>query len=182
MYWEKEENNFVWILSNKRFFEFDYLQKLAKNENTTNVLCNEKLDEYFGCVLINQHPAFSAICTNKGLYPANVLRATKFYVNKKYRNNSFSILKKVYIGMLNYFSNIEGYNFYFTSRHPNDTPFTKIYKSIGWNITNEKLYLVSENKNLPLSWKHIYYKGDIETFTVPSMTIDEYKIKFEKKI
>jgi hypothetical protein len=182
MYQTTDKDGLIYILSSERFFEFDYLQKLAEKNNQKKVLSNGKRDEYFFSVLKDETPAFSAVCSNKGLYPANALRATKFFINPTYKNSSLPLVKKAYLGILEIFQKIEGYNFFFISRHPSEVPFTKIYESIGWEVYNEKLYLISEDPDSAYSWKHIYYKGDIQTFTVPSMTIDEYKIKFKEEI
>lgn len=173
-----------YIVSNDTFFEFEYLQSLAKKQNIKKAIKDNK-DEYFLCGLYNEDPAYSCTAVNGGLYDSNVLRCTsKFFVNPKYANKMpVSLFKTICLFGTEFFikhkkKEFDKFNFYFISRHPNSSPIKRLYQKIGWTIDDPYLYLIGKYPEKESSWRHIYYIGDINNFKVPRMTMEEYKEKF----
>jgi hypothetical protein len=82
-------------------------------------------------------------------------------------------------------SDVEGlkkYDFYFISRNPGETINKPLFpKQPGWINDDNNLYLVGKNPEEAYSWRYIYYKGNIEHFKQPKMTIAEYKERFNKE-
>jgi hypothetical protein len=55
MYIETIKDDIKFIVSDKPYFEFEYLQTLAKKNNIKKVIKDFK-DEYFVCALLNEEP------------------------------------------------------------------------------------------------------------------------------
>ena len=75
MYLATEKDNIKFIVSNKPYFEFEYLQALAKRANIKTAIKDAR-DEYFVCALLNEEPAYSCTAVIGGLYDSNVLRCS----------------------------------------------------------------------------------------------------------
>jgi len=184
MYLAVEKNGIKFIVSNKPYFEFEYLQSLAKRNNIKKAIKDSR-DEYFVCALLNEEPAYSCTAVNGGLYSSNVLRcSTKFFANPKYAGKT---PPKVFKTICQYGTEVfkkyneqdfQKFNFYFISRHPDSTPIKRLYEEIGWIVNDPYLYLVGKDPEKASSWRHIYYSGNINTFNVAKMSIDEYNKKF----
>ena len=184
MYLATEKDNIKFIVSNKPYFEFEYLQALAKRANIKTAIKDAR-DEYFVCALLNEEPAYSCTAVNGGLYDSNVLRcSTKFFANPKYVGKTpVSVFKKICQYGTEIFKNyneedFKRFNFYFISRHPNSTPIKKLYEKIGWTVDDPYLYLVGKDPNKDSAWRHIYYNGNTDNFKVPRITVEEYNKKF----
>lgn len=184
MYLATEKDNIKFIVSNKPYFEFEYLQTLARRANIKKAIKDAR-DEYFVCALLNEEPAYSCTAVNGGLYDSNVLRcSTKFFANPKYAGRTpVTVFKKICQYGTEIFKNYDEedfkrFNFYFISRHPDSTPIKKLYEKIGWIVDDPYLYLVGKDPNKESAWRHIYYSGDINDFKVPRMTVEEYNKKF----
>ena len=184
MYLATQKDNIKFIVSDKPYFEFEYLQALARRGNIKKAIKDAR-DEYLGCVLLNEEPAYSWTAVNGGLYQPNVLRcSTKFFANPKYAGKTpFSVFKKMCQYGTQIFKNYDEadfkrFNFYFISRHPGSNPIKKLYQEIGWIVDDPHLYLVGRHEGKESAWRHIYYSGDISGFKVPRMTIEEYHKKF----
>lgn len=176
------------IVSDKPYFEFEYLQNLAKKTNTTKALKDSK-DEFFVSAIIDEEPAYSCTAVNGGLYDDNVLRvSTKFFANPKFANKtSIRLFQKICQYGTEIFKNYDEkefkkFNFFFISRHPSSNPIKRLYKNIGWTVDDPNLYLVGKDPNKSKSWRYIYYYGDLKDFKVPSMTLEQYKKKFGRFI
>ncbi len=179
MYIESVKDNIKYILSNKSYFEFDYLQTVAKKLNIKKVI-KDKNDNYFGVVLIDEEPAYSYTARNGDLYDKNVIRCnTKFFANPKFAGKlSLKTMKDIYQNGINLLVDTKKYDFYFISRHPNSKPIKRIYKQKGFYVDDNKLYQVGKDPEKSSSWRYIYYIGDIKYFNVPKMTLNEYYSKF----
>jgi len=179
MYIESVKDNIKYILSDKPYFEFEYLQTLAKKLNFKKVI-KDKNDSYFGVVLLNEEPAYSYTARNGELYSKNVLRCnTKFFANPKFAGKlSLKTMKNIYQNGINLLVDTKKYDFYFISRHPNSKPIRRIYKERGFYVDDNNLYLVGKDPNKSSSWRFIYYIGDIKNFNVPKITLNEYYDKF----
>ena len=184
MYLATEKDNIKFIVSNKPYFEFEYLQTLAKRANIKKAIKDAR-DEYFVCALLNEEPAYSCTAVNGGLYDSNVLRcSTKFFANPKYAGRTpVTVFKKICQYGTEIFKNyneedFKRFNFYFISRHPDSTPIKKLYEKIGWTVDDPYLYLVGKDPNKDSAWRHIYYSGNINDFKVPRITVEEYNKKF----
>jgi predicted O-methyltransferase YrrM len=184
MYIETIKDDIKFIVSDKPYFEFEYLQTLAKKNNIKKVIKDFK-DEYFVCALLNEEPAYSCTAVNGGLYSPNVLRcSTKFFANPKYVGKTpTTVFKKICQYGTEIFKeyneeSFKKYNFYFISRHPNSSPIKRLYEGIDWIVNDENLYLVGKDSEKSSSWRHIYYSGDINNFNVPKMTLNDYYSKF----
>jgi len=179
MYIESVKDNIKYILSNKPYFEFDYLQTVAKKLNIKKVI-KDKNDNYFGVVLIDEEPAYSYTARNGDLYDKNVIRCnTKFFANPKFAGKlSLKTMKDIYQNGINLLVDTKKYDFYFISRHPNSKPIKRIYKQKGFYVDDNKLYQVGKDSEKSSSWRYIYYIGDIKYFNVPKMSLNEYYSKF----
>jgi len=187
MYFELERDGVRFLISDKTFPEFEYLQTLAKNLDAKKAI-KDSSDEYFMCALIDEEPAYSATAVNGGKYPSNILRCcTKIFAHPKFtKKTPISFFKKMYLTTCNILidSDIEGlkkYDFYFISRNPGETINKPLFpKQPGWINDDNNLYLVGKNPEEAYSWRYIYYKGNIEHFKQPKMTMAEYKEKFKQ--
>lgn len=185
VYYEIEGPQCLFIVSDKPFFEWVYLQKAAKDAGLEKVI-TDKYDTFFGVAVYNEMPALSTTFEAGGRFPPNVIRAgTKLFINPLLKNK---LPTKVLINILGAGSEFfmdsavnEKFDLHFISRHPNDHSMRGIYRRKGWSVDDPLLYCIGNNPDKPSTWKHIYYKGNRDVWNPPSMTIDEHTRLFLKK-
>lgn len=187
---EIDQQDVKFIVSNEPYFEFEYLQAVAKRTNTKTAI-KDRRDEFYVSAIIDEEPAYSCTAVNGGLYDNNVLRvSTKFFANPKFAKKT---PKKLFQKICQYGTEIfknydveipefKRFNFFFISRHPNSNPIKRLYKDIGWEVEDPHLYLVGKDPAKSTAWRYIYYSGDIKNFNVPRMTVEQYKEKFGRYI
>jgi hypothetical protein len=184
MYHEAEGPGCLYILSDKPYFEWVYLQKLAKDAGVQKAITN-KHDNLFGVAVYDEMPALSCTFEAGGRFPPNVVRAgTKLFINPLLKNK---LPAKVLIDILGggvefLIDNDCGMKFdlHFISRHPHDNKIGGIFRRKGWHVDDPLLYCI-DHPDHPSSWKHVYYKGDRSVWSPPSMTVEQYKQRFSLK-
>lgn len=175
MHIELSHNNVEYIIADRPFFEWLYLQRLASEYRIKSALGNSR-DEFYQVAVINGEPAFSATASNGGLYPDTCLRSfTRFYANPRYRNSLTPGMFKFGINMI---PNLCDKQFYFISRHPSAGKLSASLIKTGWVPVDDQLFLVGKNPDNPLDWRYIYYKGTLDEFSVPTLSLDHYAEKF----
>lgn len=182
MYYELEGPQCSYIISDKPFFEWLYLQKLAKDAGVQKAI-TDKHDNLYIAILYDEMPAFGSTFEAGGRFPPNVVRAgTKLFINPLLKNK---LPTKIMIDIIGYGSEMLIHNdcgvkfdLHFISRHPNDNSIRRIYRRRGWVTDDPLLYRIGSNEHKASAWKHIYYKGDRSVWNPPSMTLEEYKQRF----
>jgi hypothetical protein len=182
MYHEKMTDFGLGILSDSPTFGWIYLQQIAKHAGITKGISKGK-DDYYGVVLRDEVPVYSYTMIK---YPNNCIRCTKMLANPRVED---SFNPKQLSRLIKFASEVFtihadeaakeniAYDLTFVSRHQDDHGFGRLFTRQGWE-TSELLYQVGTNPDDSDSWKTIFYKGNLSSLCIPSMTNDEYLKKF----
>ena len=183
MYFEFKGPHCVYIVSDKPFFEWIYMQKTAKDVGEQKAIA-DKHDNIYGAAVYDEMPTFSYTFEAGGRYPQNVVRAgTKLFIRPSMKH---MIPPKVLTDIFGYGSELFllhdvgiKFDLHFISRHPNDNSIRGIYRKRGWVVDDPLLYLIGNNPDKSTAWKHIYYRGERDVWNPESMTIEQYRKKFK---
>lgn len=182
--------------------DFEFLMQGAKSEKAKEYSSLDVGDKYEYSVVLSYNGipyTFFMMC-NGGRYPDNSLRCmTKLYTIppfrqgngiEKYLTPGKSVTATVYQShsLVSNFvedvllhSGVRPYDFYFYSRVPNDFKTVELmnkFAKVKWTLVNDRVYLTGKYEHDRSSWKHIIYKGDIDAFNQPSMSLEEYHKRF----
>lgn len=202
MIYTHESGNFTVTVADCMTDDFEFLMQGAQSENAKEY---SSLDvgtkyEYNVVLSYNGMPYTFFMMSNGGRYPTNSLRyLTKLYTIPPFRQgngferfllpgeNAINTAYRSHALVCNFIEDIlpstgiRPYDFYFYSRVPNDfktVEFINKFARVKWTLVDDRLYLTGRYEHDPLSWKHIIYKGDIDAFDQPSMSIEEYQKRF----
>lgn len=183
MYFEFEGPQCSYIMSDTPFFEWTYMQKVAKDTGERKAIA-DKHDNIFGVILYDEMPTFSYTFEAGGRYPSNVVRAgTKLFIHPSFKH---TISPKLLADIFGYGSEVfiiydvgMKFDLHFISRHPNDHSIRGIYRKRGWEVDDPLLYQIGSNPDKASAWKHIYYRGIRSAWNPPSMTIEDFQRRFE---
>lgn len=200
MKYEINRGNFKIQIADYATDEFDYISQGARSENAKeymDIRLGEKY-EYSVVLSYNDMPYTFFMMCNGGRYDYNVMRVfTKLYTIPQFRSTN---LERYLIGddtvvsasnashslVANFVedilpeTDIKKYDLYFYSRVAGDTPIVNLlnkFASAKWQMT-ERLYFVGTKDSDVRAWKYLIYKGSLDQFTKPSITLEEFNERF----
>jgi hypothetical protein len=203
MIYETKRGNFTIQIADYHTDEFEYISQGAKSENAKeymNIQLGGKY-EYSVVLSYNDMPYTFFMMCNGGRYDSNAIRVfTKLYTIPQFRSNylekyllegdtitsasniSHSLVANFIEDILPE-TTIKPYDLYFYSRTPGDTPIVNLLNKFAktkWQMT-DRLYFVGTKDSDVRAWKYLIYKGDIDQFTKPSLSLDEFNYRFYSK-
>lgn len=170
--------NFTTKIDTKPFKDFNILQGYAHMEGVKDAILDGK-DKFYIVSYVNNLPTYSWTAVSVGV---NVLRiVTKLYGHPERRNHIPLRTRRDII-----FTYIQMYDdpefdyikLKLVSRSPLMTPWNNLFKNLNYTVDDDTVYCIGNYKYSEVSWKNIYYKGDITALNRPKMSMQQFQLMF----